>query len=171
MVPSGDPRARLLRAALGFLSLEPSEPELQLLHRCFDNWRGIGDVVAGAPGVRPRAPAIRRPGLARDLLSKRFRALAHVTCRRGVGAQPVGGSAASGRGCATQARSRGCPAARLDSDGRVAKMTEDEKGEGEYPRPVWPAYLFVAVLLRGALTDLARRRSAGGRRGRRRASP
>src|SRR5215470_1437544 len=42
-----DSRARNLRAALGFLSLEPNEPELQLLHRCFDNWRGIGDVVAG----------------------------------------------------------------------------------------------------------------------------
>jgi len=24
-----------------------SEPELHLLHRCFDTWRGIGDVVAG----------------------------------------------------------------------------------------------------------------------------
>ena len=42
-----DSRARLLRAALGFLSLAPSEPELQLLHRCFDTWRGIGDIVAG----------------------------------------------------------------------------------------------------------------------------
>jgi hypothetical protein len=42
-----DARARPLRAALGFLSLEPSEPELQLLHRCFDKWRGIGDIVAG----------------------------------------------------------------------------------------------------------------------------
>src|SRR5215470_9300425 len=40
-------RVRLLRAALGFLSLEPREPELQLLHSCFDTWRGIGDVVAG----------------------------------------------------------------------------------------------------------------------------
>jgi hypothetical protein len=29
-----DARAPLLRAALGFLSLEPREPELQLLHRC-----------------------------------------------------------------------------------------------------------------------------------------
>ena len=36
-----------LAAALGFLTLEPRAPELQLLHRCFDNWRGIGDVVAG----------------------------------------------------------------------------------------------------------------------------
>jgi hypothetical protein len=36
-----------LRASLGFLSLEPREPELRLLHCCFDTWRGIGDVVAG----------------------------------------------------------------------------------------------------------------------------
>jgi len=42
-----DTRGRLRRAALGFLSVAPREPELQLLHRCFDNWRGIGDVVAG----------------------------------------------------------------------------------------------------------------------------
>ena len=40
-------RLATLRAALGFLSLEPNQPELQVLHRCFDNWRGIGDVVAG----------------------------------------------------------------------------------------------------------------------------
>ena len=40
-------RLATLRAALGFLSLEPREPELRLLHQCFDNWRGIGDVVAG----------------------------------------------------------------------------------------------------------------------------
>jgi hypothetical protein len=42
-----DPRIGLLRAALGFLSLERRELELRRLHRCFDNWRGIGDVVAG----------------------------------------------------------------------------------------------------------------------------
>ena len=42
-----DPRVRLLRAALGSLSLEPRESELHLLHRCFDTWRGIGDIVAG----------------------------------------------------------------------------------------------------------------------------
>jgi hypothetical protein len=34
-------------AALGFLALEAREPELRRLHRCFDNWRGAGDVVAG----------------------------------------------------------------------------------------------------------------------------
>jgi len=42
-----DPRARLLRAALGFAPLLPAQPELRLLRQCFDTWRGIGDVVAG----------------------------------------------------------------------------------------------------------------------------
>src|SRR5256885_2200452 len=46
MAMSGD-RKQALRAALGFLALEPRAPELQLLHRCFDTWRGIGDVVVG----------------------------------------------------------------------------------------------------------------------------
>jgi len=41
-----DRRATLV-AAVGFLGLDPREPELQLLHRCFDSWHGIGDVVAG----------------------------------------------------------------------------------------------------------------------------
>jgi hypothetical protein len=40
-------RGQLLSAALGFLVLDPHEPELQLLHGCFDNWRGIGVIVAG----------------------------------------------------------------------------------------------------------------------------
>ena len=42
-----DGRRDLLQAVLGFLTLEPREPEFRLLHRCFDTWRGIGDVVAG----------------------------------------------------------------------------------------------------------------------------
>jgi hypothetical protein len=42
----GDRRAALV-AAVGFLGLEPREPELRLLHNCFDTWRGIGDIVAG----------------------------------------------------------------------------------------------------------------------------
>lgn len=45
--PVLDRRGRLLDAALGFLSLEPREPELRRLHRYADTWRGIGDVVAG----------------------------------------------------------------------------------------------------------------------------
>ena len=42
-----DTRGQLLRAALGFLALEAREPELRRLHRCFDTWRGVGDIVAG----------------------------------------------------------------------------------------------------------------------------
>src|SRR5215467_11478579 len=40
-------RRAAFSAALGFLSLEPREPALQVVHRCFDTWRGIGDIVAG----------------------------------------------------------------------------------------------------------------------------
>jgi len=42
---SADRRATLV-AAIGFLALESPASELRLLHRCFDNWRGIDDVVA-----------------------------------------------------------------------------------------------------------------------------
>jgi hypothetical protein len=36
-----------LRAALAFLRLPPTEPELQLLHRWLDNWTGVGLITAG----------------------------------------------------------------------------------------------------------------------------
>ena len=36
-----------LRAALAFLRLPPTEPELELLHRTFDNWHGLGMVTVG----------------------------------------------------------------------------------------------------------------------------
>jgi hypothetical protein len=42
-----DQRARLLRAAVGFACLPPTEPELRLLHQWLDCWRGVGDVVRG----------------------------------------------------------------------------------------------------------------------------
>jgi len=42
-----DSRARLLRAALGFASLNSPEPEMRLLHCWLDSWSGIGYVVAG----------------------------------------------------------------------------------------------------------------------------
>ena len=38
---------RRLRAALGFLQLPPTEPELRLLHRWLDSWAGLGLVAAG----------------------------------------------------------------------------------------------------------------------------
>jgi hypothetical protein len=37
-----DQRLANLRAAVAFLRLPPTEPELQLLHRTFDNWHGLG---------------------------------------------------------------------------------------------------------------------------------
>jgi hypothetical protein len=40
-------RAQLLRAALGFLSLEPRAPELRLLHRWLDAWSGMGHIATG----------------------------------------------------------------------------------------------------------------------------
>ena len=36
-----------LAAALAFTLLPPRAPELQLLHRWLDSWRGIGDIVGG----------------------------------------------------------------------------------------------------------------------------
>ena len=42
-----DRRRRLLRAALGFLQLDPLTPELRLLHCWLDTWTGLGLVVGG----------------------------------------------------------------------------------------------------------------------------
>jgi hypothetical protein len=36
-----------LRAALGFLRLPLTEPELQLLHRWLDTWTGVGLITVG----------------------------------------------------------------------------------------------------------------------------
>ena len=47
LVPMPDSRARLLRAAVGFALVPPDEPELRVLHRWLDCWRGVGDVVTG----------------------------------------------------------------------------------------------------------------------------
>jgi hypothetical protein len=39
--------ARILRAAVGFALVSPTEPDLRVLHRWMDCWRGISDVTAG----------------------------------------------------------------------------------------------------------------------------
>ena len=40
-------RAANLRAALGFLKLTSSEPEVNLLHRWLDTWTGLGLITVG----------------------------------------------------------------------------------------------------------------------------
>jgi len=40
---SSDQRARVLWAAVGFALVPPDDPELRLLHRWLDFWRGVGD--------------------------------------------------------------------------------------------------------------------------------
>jgi hypothetical protein len=42
-----DHRLANLRAALGFLQLKPTEPELQMLHWWLDTWEGLGLVTVG----------------------------------------------------------------------------------------------------------------------------
>jgi hypothetical protein len=42
-----DGRLANLRAALAFLRLPPTQPELRLLHRTFDNWHGLGLMTIG----------------------------------------------------------------------------------------------------------------------------
>jgi hypothetical protein len=42
-----DRRLASLRAALAFLRLRASAPELALLHRWLDSWAGLGWIVAG----------------------------------------------------------------------------------------------------------------------------
>ena len=49
-----DARARRLRAALGFLRLPPTEPELQPLHRWLDTWTGVGLITVGVERHRMR---------------------------------------------------------------------------------------------------------------------
>jgi hypothetical protein len=42
-----DRRRANLTATLGFLQLHPRAPELRLLHRWLDTWRGVGVLAAG----------------------------------------------------------------------------------------------------------------------------
>jgi hypothetical protein len=42
-----DRRLATLRAALGFLELQPRAPELRLLHRWLDSWVGVGLITVG----------------------------------------------------------------------------------------------------------------------------
>jgi hypothetical protein len=61
------PAARRLRAALGFLRLPPTEPELQVLHRWLDTWAGArtlvleGEVAIFHNELRSRFDWLREP--------------------------------------------------------------------------------------------------------------
>ena len=47
MTADASARRAALTAALGFALLQPSAPELKLVHGWLDTWRGIGDIVVG----------------------------------------------------------------------------------------------------------------------------
>jgi hypothetical protein len=91
-----DSRPALLRAALGFLQLEPREPELHLLHCWLDTWSGVGLVATGMQrqGWDLQAHGLRRWPLAGDLLRDGPGALGRG--RVGVGSGAVGGGATGG---------------------------------------------------------------------------
>jgi hypothetical protein len=59
-------RARNLRPALAFLRLPSTEPELNILHRVFDNL-GLITVGVECQGDAPLALAYRRRGMAGDV--------------------------------------------------------------------------------------------------------
>jgi hypothetical protein len=42
-----DARGQALHAAVSFAPVPANEPELRVLHRWMDCWRGVGDVVTG----------------------------------------------------------------------------------------------------------------------------
>jgi len=65
-------RARLLRAAVGFCLVPPTEHELQLLHRWLDSWRGVGDMSPS--GVRSTVMLVGADG-------RRLRAMVCGSCR------------------------------------------------------------------------------------------
>jgi hypothetical protein len=97
-----DQRLANLRAALTFLRLPPTQPELQLLHRTFDNWHGLGLMTVGVErqGMRLSTVVVAHRGgrVAGDLHGKREVGTARV--RRGGDA--VGRRAAGGTGGAVE---------------------------------------------------------------------
>jgi hypothetical protein len=89
----------LLHATLAFAVLRPIEPELVMLHRWLDSWRGLGDIVTG----------MRRQGFKLGLEDFGERWVAafyrgsggHEGAHRGwhsTGAHALGGGAAGGVG-------------------------------------------------------------------------
>jgi hypothetical protein len=108
-------RRATLRTALGFLFLGPREPELRRRHRCFDNWRGIGDVVAGMARAEYDLELRRYDGRGWRAMFFQSGFEHSLTSHAGIAwaPSPVAGGAARGCGCTTQARRRRRCVARL----------------------------------------------------------
>ena len=78
----------LLLAALGFLQLQPMQPELATLHTWLDTWgwRGSDHRGHGSSGARPPARELLRPRLASELLPGGDCSLHRGGLRRGADA-------------------------------------------------------------------------------------
>jgi len=96
------PAADLLATALvgGFLPKEV--PEGQMMRTWLNSWAGIGHASRGPPGPGPLPDAVRRRGLAGDVLRRGPGARARH--RDGLGADAVAGRPAGGVGDATPGR-------------------------------------------------------------------
>ena len=89
-------RLATLRAALGFLRLPATEPELQILHRWLDTWTGVGLITVGVErqGYRLSLSHIAEGEWRAAFMSDPMISPAGL----GVGAHAVAGGAAGGRG-------------------------------------------------------------------------
>jgi len=77
-------RCVALTAALGFAQFPPCAPELQLLHRWLDMWRGIGDIVVLADVVVPLKKE-RRPGTTGAVVGVAYVSLPGIFTSAGCG--------------------------------------------------------------------------------------
>jgi hypothetical protein len=94
-------RARRLRAALGFLRLRPTEPELQLLHRWLDTWSGVGLITVGVERHGMRLSLAHRGRRVVGDVHGRERAAGAAGLRRGtdaVASGAAGGVVGDGQG-------------------------------------------------------------------------
>ena len=104
-----DPRGQLLRAALGFstLNLPSYDGALHALRSWLDSWSGIGHITVDMAhqGYDLQLTRYDRARLARHVLHERHGAFAHERDRHRMGAHAVARDAASGMGGA-RARER-----------------------------------------------------------------
>src|SRR5213594_1297855 len=117
-----DQRGQLLRAAVGFAgcSMPSYDRALWALRTWLDDRARRGR--HGAPGLRPPTHALRREGLARDLLHDRDGTLAHERDGHRMGAHAVARDSAGGVGGAEEDGGL----SRSGIDRRAVPMRDDE---------------------------------------------